>query len=136
MSRFIGCRFRCIPELRWFYRNVKWQPAKPPTRIKVSNVAPGIGLSRTTGLDIPHGIDSIDFRITGTGHDRIERIYEAGCINCRKIIGFNEKQPEHRIADWLCRHACSFVLFDTKARATVIGFERKEDADAFRLEFA
>ena len=57
------------------------------------------------------------------------------CVNCRKIIGFNERQPEHRIADWLCRHACSFVLFDTKARATVIGFEREEDADAFRREF-
>jgi hypothetical protein len=27
------------------------------------------------------------------------------------------------------------VLFDTKARATVIGFERQEDATAFRREF-
>jgi len=27
------------------------------------------------------------------------------------------------------------VLFDTKARATVIGFEREEDAEAFRREF-
>jgi hypothetical protein len=42
---------------------------------------------------------------------------------------------EQRIAKWICLHACSFVLFDTKARATVIGFEREEDADAFRLEF-
>jgi hypothetical protein len=55
--------------------------------------------------------------------------------NGRKIIGSNEKQPEHRIADWLCRHACSFVLFDTKPLATVIGFERAHDADAFRREF-
>ena len=57
------------------------------------------------GLDIPHGIDTVDFRVTGTGHDRIERTYTEGCINCRKIVGFNERQPEHRIADWLCRHA-------------------------------
>ena len=70
-----------------------------------------------------------------SGHDRIERMYQEGCLNCRKIIGFNEKQPEHRIADCLCRHACSFVLFDTKARATVIGFECEEDADAFRAAF-
>ena len=55
-------------------------------------------------MDIPHGIDTVDFRVTGTGHDRIERTYTEGCVNCRKIIGFNEKQPEHRIADWLCRH--------------------------------
>jgi hypothetical protein len=27
------------------------------------------------------------------------------------------------------------VLFDTKARATVIGFEREDDADGFRREF-
>ena len=46
-----------------------------------------------------------------------------------------EKQSEHRIAAWLSRHACSFVLFDRKVRATVIGFEREEDAEAFRREF-
>ena len=37
---------------------------------------------------------------------------------------------EQRIAKWICLHACSFVLFDTKARSTVIGFEREEDAEA------
>jgi hypothetical protein len=36
---------------------------------------------------------------------------------------------------WICCNASSFVLFDTKARATVIGFERDEDAEAFRREF-
>jgi hypothetical protein len=36
---------------------------------------------------------------------------------------------------WICCNASSFVLFDTKARSTVIGFEREEDADAFRREF-
>lgn len=30
----------------------------------------------------------------------------------------------------------SFVLFDTKARATVIGFVHDEDAEAFRQHFA
>jgi hypothetical protein len=35
----------------------------------------------------------------------------------------------------ICCNATSFVLFDTKARATVIGFERGEDAEAFRQEF-
>ena len=39
------------------------------------------------------------------------------------------------IADWLCQHACSFVLFDTKVRATVIGFECEEDGEACRREF-
>ena len=33
------------------------------------------------------------------------------------------------------RHACSFVLFDTTSRATVIGFEREDAADSFRSEF-
>jgi hypothetical protein len=32
----------------------------------------------------------------------------------------NEKQPEQRIAMWLCCNASSFVLLGTKARATVI----------------
>ena len=49
--------------------------------------------------------------------------------------GYNEKQPEQRIAMWLCCNASSFVLFDTKARATVISFERPDDAEAFRLKF-
>jgi hypothetical protein len=46
-----------------------------------------------------------------------------------------DKPVEQRRATWSCLHACSFVLFDTKARSTVIGFEREEDADAFRAEF-
>jgi hypothetical protein len=61
----------------------------------------------------------------------------SGCTRraVRTVAGFNDKQPEHRIADWLCRHACSFVLFDTKPRATVIGFEREDDAEALRREY-
>jgi hypothetical protein len=113
----------------------RWQPAKPRTRIQVIECGPGHWDEQDHRLDIPHGIDTIDFKVTGTGHDRIERMYQDGCANRRTIIGFNDKQAEHRIAAWLCRHACSFVLFDTKARATVIGFEREEDAEAFRREF-
>ena len=113
----------------------RWQPAKPWTRIKVVECGPGHWDEQDHGLDLPYPIDTIDFRVTGTGHDRIERTYSEGCTNCRRIISFNEKQPEHRIADWLCRHACSFVLFDTKARATVIGFMHEDDAQAFGREF-
>ena len=36
---------------------------------------------------------------------------------------------------WICCNASSFVLFDTKGRRTIIGFERDEDAHAFRREF-
>jgi hypothetical protein len=102
------------------------------TRIKVIECGHGHWDEQDHGLDTPHGTDTIDFRVTGTGHDRIERMYQEGCVNCRRIIGFNDK---HRIADWLCRNACSFVLFDTKDGATIIGFEREDDAEAFRREF-
>ena len=78
---------------------------------------------------------SVDFKVTDTGHERIERIFDQACRDCGMVAGFNEKQPEHRIAAWLCQHSCSFVLFDTKARATVIAFMHDEDADAFRREF-
>ena len=52
---------------------MRWQPAKPRTRIKVVECGPGHWDEQDHGLDIPHGIDTIDFRITGTGHERIER---------------------------------------------------------------
>ena len=114
----------------------RWQPAKPRERIKVVGCGRGPWDEQDHGLDFPDAIETINFRVTGTGHERIATIYKEGCANRRIISGFNEKQTEHRIAAWLCRHACSFVLFDTKARATVIGFEREEDADGFRREFA
>ena len=113
----------------------RWQPAKPRTRIKVVECGAGHWDEQEHGLDIPHGIDTIDFKVTGTGHERIERMYQDGCANRRMILGYSDKQPEQRIAGWLCRHACSFVLFDTKARATVIGFMHEDDAQAFRREF-
>lgn len=76
----------------------------------------------------------MDFKVTGTGHDRIERIYRNCCADRRTVAGFSDKQMEHRIALGYVA-TCSFVLFDTKARATVIGFEREDDAEAFRREF-
>jgi hypothetical protein len=74
--------------------------------------------------------------VTGRGHERIETLFQNGCAERgRKFSPYNEKQPEQRIAMWLCCNASSFVLFDTKARATVIGLERPDDAEAFRREF-
>ena len=55
-------------------------------------------------------------------------LHHAGCRDFGRIVVLDAKQPEQRIACW-------FVLFDTKARATVIGFERAEDANTFRPEF-
>jgi hypothetical protein len=82
-------------------------------------------------LDYPGAIQTTDFKVTGTGHERIERFVTQGCADRRTLSTYDEKQPELRIAAWICRHACSFVLFDTKARATVIGFQCEEDAEAF-----
>lgn len=113
----------------------RWQPAKPRQRIKVAECGVGRWDEQEHKLDFPQPIETVDFKVTGTGHERIERIYRDGCADRRKVAGFNEKQTEHRIAAWICRHACSFVLFDTKARATVIGFEHEDDAEAFRQAF-
>ena len=109
---------------------MKWQPAKPRTQIKVVGCGSGHWDEQDHCLDFPATIEIVNFRVTGTGRERIARIYKEGCANRIVIPGFNEKQAEHRIAAWLCRHACSFVLFDTKARSTVIGFEREDDAEA------
>jgi len=113
---------------------VKWQPAKPKTRIKVVDC--GTGPWDDHGLDIPHELETYNFRVTGAGHERIERIFADCCADRRNYAaGLSDKPMEQRIAKWICLHACSFVLFDTKARATVIGFEREDDAEAFRREF-
>ena len=113
----------------------RWGPAKPKTRMKAVACGQNEWDERDHLLDVPHAITTFNFKVTGTGHDRIEKVFHEGCLNCRRIVGLNAKQPEHRIADWLCRHACSFVLFDTKARSTVIGFERAEDAEGFARLF-
>ena len=57
----------------------RWHPAKPKTRIKVVECGPGHWDEQDHGIDIPHGIETTDFRITGTGHERIERIFEDCC---------------------------------------------------------
>ena len=114
---------------------MRWKPAQPKQPLKVVECGPGHWDEDEHKLDLPHQIDTIDFKITGTGHERIEKAYKDGCANCGVIVGLNEKEPEHRIAAWLCRHACSFVLFATSSRATVLGFMHEEDADAFRQEF-
>ena len=112
----------------------RWQPAKPRTRIKVTDC--GAGRWDDPGLDIPHDLETFNFKVAGTGHERIERIFADCCADRRGYAaGLSDKPLEQRIAKWICLQACSFVLFDTKARATVIGFEREGDADAFRGEF-
>ena len=114
---------------------MNWQPAKPRQRIKVVECGHGLWDEKDHGLDIPHEIETIDFKVTGTGHERIEGIFCDCCGDRSYLKTLGDKQPEQRIAGWICRRACSFVLFDTKARATVIGFERPEDAAAFKQEF-
>lgn len=114
----------------------RWGPAKLRERIKVVECGPGRWDERDHGLDYPGAFHTIDFRVTGTGHRRIEALFQNGCAERgRKFTPYDEKQPEQRLAMWLCCHSTSFVLIDTKARATVIGFERDEDAEAFRREF-
>ena len=114
---------------------MRWGPAKPKSRIKVIECGRGHWDESDHGLDIPHGIQTIDFKVTGTGHERIEAAFAEGCRNRWQVVAVPKGQRELEIAAWLCQHACSFVLFDTKARATVIGFEREDDAAAFRGEF-
>ncbi len=116
---------------------MRWQPAKPRTRIKVVECGPGKWDEREHGLDYPAELHTINFRATGTGHQRVEPLFQNGCAERgRKFTPYNEKAPEQRIAMWLCCNASSFVLFETKPRATVIGFVHDEDAEAFRRAFA
>jgi hypothetical protein len=115
---------------------MRWGPAKPRQPIKVVECGRGHWDERDHGLDIPHEIQTTDFKITGTDHRRIERMFNDCCAERRiYAAGLSDTVAEQRIAKWLCLNACSFVLFDTKARATVIGFVHDEDADAFRREF-
>ena len=59
---------------------VRWGPAKPRTRIKVKECGAGNWDERDHGLDIPHGIHTIDFKVTGTGHELIERIFNQAAV--------------------------------------------------------
>ena len=112
---------------------MKWGPRKPHERMKVVECGPRTWDDH--GLDIPHDIETIDFKVTGTGHFRIEQIYLDCCHDRAALNLLDNKQADHRIGGWLSRHACSFVMFDTRPRCTIIGLEREEDADAFRSEF-
>ena len=104
--------------------------------IKVVECGPGKWDEQDHGLDYPCPLYTTDFRVTGRGHKRIETLFQNGCTERgRKFTPYNEHAPEQRIAMWICCNATSFVLFETKARATVIGFERDEDAEGFRREF-
>jgi len=102
----------------------------------VVECGPGKWDEREHGLDYPGELHTTDFRVIGRGHERIEQLFQNGCQERgRKFSPYDEKAPEQRIAMWICCNASSFVLFDTKARSTVIGFERVDDADAFRRHF-
>ena len=117
---------------------MRWGPANPRlfAPIKVVECGPGEWDERDHGLDYPGPLHTIDFRVTGRGHERIERMFQNGCAERgRKFSPYDPEMSEQRIAMWLCCHSTGFVLFDTKGRATVIGLEREEDAEAFRLEF-
>ena len=115
---------------------MRWQPAKPRVPIKVVECGPGKWDEQDHGLDYPTAFYTTDFRVTGRGHERIETLFRNGCAERgRKFTPYNEEQPEQRIAMWICCNASSFVLFDTRSRSTVIGFERDDDAEAFRKEF-
>ena len=115
---------------------MRWTPAKPRLPIKVVECGPGRWDEREHGLDYPAPFHTTDFRVTGRGHERIETLFQNGCSEPgRKFSPYNEKQLDQRIAMWICCNAAGFVLFETKPRATVIGFEREEDAAAFRRKF-
>lgn len=76
---------------------------------------------RDHGLDIPHEIETTDFKVSRTGHERIERVFHDCCAERRTYTaGLSDTPAEQQIAKWMCVHACSFILFATKARATVI----------------
>ena len=61
----------------------RWQPAKPRTRIRVVERGRGHWEERDHALDIPHGIDTFDFKLTETGHERLERIFLDCCAERR-----------------------------------------------------
>ena len=84
---------------------MRWSPAKPRTRIKVIECGAGHWDEQEHGLDIPHGIHTIDFKVTGTGHERIERAYTEGCRNNWQLVAF---KGSARVGD--CRLAMSARL--------------------------
>jgi hypothetical protein len=81
----------------------RWQPAKPRVPVKVVECGPGEWDEQDHGLDYPGPLHTTDFRVTGRGHERIEKLFQDGCNERgRKFVGYNHKQPEQRIAMWIC----------------------------------
>ena len=95
----------------------RWGPAKPKTRIKVIECGAGHWDEQDHGLDVPHPIHTIDFKITGTGHERIEKAYDEGCRNNWQLVAFDKAQRELEIAAWLCQHARSSSSHGDRVRA-------------------
>jgi hypothetical protein len=52
-------------------------------------------------LDFPGPLETIDFRVTGTGHERIEKTYNKGCASCRPLRSSVRAPPAtQRIVDF------------------------------------
>ena len=113
---------------------MRWQPVKPRTRIRVFEGGAGVWDEQEHKLDFLGPIETVDFKVTGPDTSGINRIYRDCCADRRKIADFNEKQAEHRISAWICRHACSRC----STQRPVIGFEREAatgKASEPRVEF-
>ena len=74
---------------------MKWGPAKPRVPIKVVECGPGLWDDH--GLDIPHEIETTDFRVTGRGHERIEGVFHECCTDRSPLGSADSKQLEIRI---------------------------------------
>ena len=59
---------------------MRWKPAKPKQPLKVVECDPGHWDEDELKLDVPHPIDTTDFKITGTGHERIEKACKDGSL--------------------------------------------------------
>jgi len=88
------------------------------------------------GLHLPYPLSTTDFRLSGKGHQRIEKIYRNYCDRSRCEFEATQTMPEDRVAAWLCRNCASFVLIHTPRSAwTVVSFLHDEDAARFREAF-
>jgi hypothetical protein len=76
------------------------------------------------------GMGTIDSKVTGMGHERIETAYTEGCRDNWQLSAFGKDQRALDIAAWLCVRNVH-----PKTRSTVIGFECEDDADVFKSKF-
>jgi len=73
---------------------VRWGPAKPRVPIKVLECGSGTWDEHDHGLDYPGPLQTIDFRVTGRGHERIETMFQSGCQERgRKFTAGRAKRP-------------------------------------------